>query len=550
MILCNPKKLKRNKMLHRFIPFCLFSLLIACSGENTTNVESGTRDQILHGSNATEPQGLDPHIVTGLPENRISKALFESLLTRNSKTLAIEPAAAESWQISDDNLTYRFKLRDDLKWSNGEPLTAKDFHYGFRRMLHPSIASENAYNYFAIVNAEEYNTGEIEDFSQVGVTVEGNSLIIKLETETPLFLDWLTKFTTAPVHQATIEAHGNMSDRGTNWTRAENMVSNGPFTLEEWTPNKIIKVKKNPYYWDKERIKLNGIYFYPIDSQVTEERMFRDGQIHVTLAGSIPVEKIAWYKENRPENLDIYPTYSSYYYLINTTTEGLTDPRVRRALAMSIDRQLIVDRVTKGGQLPAFAVNPVNPDGYTPITDLEFNVEKARALLAEAGYPNGEGLPPIEILYNTQESHRQIALVIQQMWKQNLNIETTLTNQEWKVYLDNRRQLNYQIARAGSSADVTDPSDFLNSFTSDSGMNDTGWGIPEYDKLILRGLSISDLDERYKVFQQAEKLLMEEVPVIPIYYYTRIKLKSTDIKNMNENMLDYPSYKDIYLSDE
>ena len=537
------------------LPYCIAILaflcfITGCTSESTSTVTLDNAGQILRIGSGTEPPDLDPHIITGQIEINTITSLFEGLVSRDPVTLAVIPAAADTWQISDDGLTYTFHIRPDAKWSNGEPLTAEDFYYSWQRILNPAIASENAYHYYSIVNAEEYNNGIIEDFGQVGIQVENSNLVFRLKDPEPLFLEWLTKNTSFPVHRKTIEAHGRISDRGSAWTRAGNLVSNGPFTLEEWVTNKIIRVTKNPYYWDRGRIKLDEMHFLPVESMTTEERMFRDGQLDMSMLGNIPTEKIEWYKQNQPDHISITPVYATYYYMLNTTMEPLDDVMVRRALAMSIDRQIIVDKVTKGGQIPAFTLNPVNPKGYSPISFLEYNVEQARQLLAEAGYPDGKGFPAVEILYNTLESHRQVAQVIQEMWKQNLNIETTLVNQEWKVFLDTQKQLAYHISRSGGGSEVADPSDFLDGYTSGSGMNNTGWKNAEFDALVKRGKTAADPLERYGLFQQAEKILIDEVPIIPIYYYTKIYLRSPRVKGWKDNLLDYVSYKDVYLDVE
>jgi len=381
--------MRNPKISALFCPILMTAVLLLSAGCGSESVPAGGPEATspppvrpLRISNGTEPPDLDPQITTGSPEINIILSLFEGLVARDPATLAIVPALAESWEISEDTLTYTFHLRNDAKWSNGEPLTADDIYYSWQRLLHPDIASENAYHYYPIINAEEYNKGTLTDFSQVGIEVQGDSLTFRLREPAPLFIEWLAKQTAYPVHRRTIEAHGKISDRGTAWTRAGNMVSNGPFLLEEWTTNKIVRVRKNPYYWDRDRVKLEEIHFLPIESMTTEERMFRDGQIDMTLSGYIPPEKIEWYRQNLPEQMFINPVYITYFYMLNTTVKPLDDVRVRRALALSIDRQAIVDNVTKGGQIPAYALNPTNPDGYTPDTFLAYDIAEAKRLLA------------------------------------------------------------------------------------------------------------------------------------------------------------------------
>lgn len=533
--------------LRRFYLFVLCSALICagCSQEQLSNVDTGTRDQILHLGNGTEPQDLDPQTVTGEPERNIILALFEGLISRNPETLELIPAVAESWEVSQDQMTYTFHLRKNAVWSNGDPLTAGDFVYTFNRMLHPQLGHEYATSYYPILNAEKFNTGQISDFAEVGIKAPDDlTLQVTMERAWPLFLETISDI--PPVHKATIEKFGQMWDRGTAWTRPGNIVSNGPFVLEEWTPNKNIIVTRNEKYWDKARVKLNKIVFYPVDNSTTEERMFRTGQLH--MISNLPTEKIAEYEKEFPELIKNYPLYGTYAYVLNTTRPPLTDARVRKALAMTIDREQIVNNVTKGGQIPAYTLNPSDPNGYQPDNGIEYNVEKARQLLAEAGYPDGKGFPVFEILYNTLEGHQQIAQAIQQMWQTNLNIQTTLVNQEWKVYLDTMNQKQFDIGRMGLIAGIADPGDFLDSFTTTSGMNRTGWANPQFDALIKQAISIADKPERFRLFREAEKIFTDEVPMIPIYFYTRTRVVSPDLKGWHYNLLDYNLYKDIYLS--
>ena len=527
----------------------LFALLtlIACSSDHQLN-DRIYNGQVLHIGNGTEPQDLDPHTVTGVPELKLNMALFEGLLARHPESLELIPAIAKSWHHNDSENSYTFHLRNNAKWSNGDPLTANDFVYSWRRLMHPLLGNEYATNNYAIVNAEAYHKNEIIDFEQVGIkALNDYTLEFVLREKNPMFLQAMADRSTFPVHQATIEAHGKMTDRGTRWTRPENIVSNGPFKLLKWEPNNIITMVKNPNYWDRDKVLLNAMHFYPIENLSTEERMFRTGRLQLTTTGYIPTDKIKIYQEEYPDKITITPIYATYFYLINTEKKPFDDVRIRKALALSIDRQSIVDNVIKGGQKPAYSLNPPDPNGYLPASGVGYDTEKAKQLLAEAGYPNGEGFPSFEILYNTVEHHRKIALTIQQMWKNTLGIDATLTNQEWKVYLNTRKEKQYSIARAGSVGSFNDPVDFLDTYTSESGMNDTGWSNSRFDQLINQASQIKNKEERFSLFQEAEKILTDEVPLIPIYYYTKIKLKSPKVMGWHENLLDHPYYKGVYI---
>jgi oligopeptide transport system substrate-binding protein len=513
-------------------------------------VESGNRDGVFHFGNHSEPQGLDPHIVTGIPEHHILGALFEGLVVKNPYTLDIEPGVAVSWAISEDGLTYTFRLRNNAKWSNGDPVTAEDFRWSRQRGLSPLLGSEYSYMYYPIVNAEAYNNGNLPDFSQVGVKVIGElTLEVELHSPTPYFLQLLDHYSMFPVHRATVESFGSASDRLTQWAREGNIVTNGAFVLTEWQVNSHLRVEKSPLYWDADAIDLNAIVFYPTENLVTEERMFRDGQLHRT--EEIPLEKIRDYQTGQPEVTSIAPWIGSYFYMINTKQEPLTDVRVRKALAMSVDRALIADTVTQGVYTSSTALVPPGTLGYYPPQVFEYDPEQARQLLAEAGYPDGEGFPAFEILYNTHEDHRKIAVAIQQMWMKNLNIQVNLVNQEWKVYLDSHNNMNYDIARRGWIGDYVDPYTFLGMYITDGGNNKTGFSNARYDEIILKEAPAElDRDKRYALYFEAETILLESMPILPIFTYQFKHLIQTSVKGMPPNIMDYYNYKYVSLVPE
>ncbi|HVR35044.1 MAG TPA: peptide ABC transporter substrate-binding protein, partial [Methylomirabilota bacterium] len=347
------------------------------------------------------------------------------------------------------------------------------------------------------------------------------------------------------VHLPTVEKHGTLDGRDNPWTRAGNFVGNGPFTLKEWKLNQIISVEKSSTYWDADTVRLKEIHFYPIENTDAEERAFRSGQLHVSYV--VPLPKIEYYQREQPELLRIDPYLGSYFYRINVTKPPLDNPKVRRALAMAVDRRSIAENVTKAGQRPAHAMTYPGIGGYTPEASIPTDFDQARKLLAEAGYPEGRGFPPIEILFNTQESHKTIAEAIQQMWRKELNINATLVNQEWKVYLDTQKQLNYQICRAGWIGDYPDPKTFLDMWVTGGGNNDTGWSNAEYDRLIAEADRTADDAQRLEIYQRAEAILLEETPVIPIYYYTRVYLKHPAVQGWHPTLLDHHPYKHVYL---
>ncbi len=343
-----------------------------------------------------------------------------------------------------------------------------------------------------------------------------------------------------------IEKFGSATDRFTKWTRPGNFVGNGPFRLVGWKLNKFVRVEKDPGYWDAAKVRLNAVVFYPTENIGTEERMFRSGQLHFT--NDTPIDKIPAYKKDHPDEIRLDLYLGTYFYAFNVTRPGLTDVRVRKALAMTVDRKTLVDTVLKGVNVPAYAIVPPGTLGYQPPKLFDFDPEAARRLLAEAGYPDGKGMPPLEILYNTHEGHRKIAVALQQMWKKYLNIDVTMVNQEWKVYLDTRERMDYTISRASWIGDYVDPSTFLEMWIKDGGNNKTGWSNAEYDELVLRKIpAMKTPEERLAGFFRAETILMQEMPILPIYTYATKHLVSPSVKGMPTNIMDYYSFKHIYL---
>lgn len=529
--------------------YILISLfLVACGGgDNLTRVESGNQEGVLHFGNGTEPQGLDPHIVTGVPEHHIINALFEGLVTKNPYTLEPEPGVAESWDISEDGLIYTFHLREDAVWSNGDPVTAEDFRWSWERVLSPELGSQYNYMLYPVLNAEAFANGEITDFSQVGARVlDQHTFQVELENPTPYLLQLLDHYSTYPVNPRNILAYGTMTDRISQWTRVGNIVTNGPFELTEWAINSRIRVEKSETYWDADNIKLNAIVYYPTENMTTEERMFRDEELHFT--NTIPIDKIRTYEDVAQDMIQISPYLGTYYYLINTTREPFNDLRVRKALALSIDRDLLTETVMQGTVSPAYALTPPGTLGYQPPITFSYDPEEAQRLLAEAGYPNGEGFPSFDILYNTLDEHRRIAVAIQEMWRETLGINAELFNQEWRVYLDAQNNMNYDISRRGWIGDYVDPNTFLDMMITDGGNNKTGFADERYDELVM-DIAPTKLDEheRFEDYYEAESILMEDMPIIPLYTYQSRHLRHPSLQGLPPNILDYYNWRYVYL---
>lgn len=526
--------------------FSLLSLLFVNCLHKTTLVEKGINEQILHIGNQVEPQDLDPQIITGVQEFRIVSALFEGLTILDPKDLHPLPGAAQSWTISDGGRTFTFKLRKNGRWSNGRPVIASDFVFSFKRILSPRLASEYSYMLFCMKNAEAFNQGAIKDFSEVGVrATDDTTLIISLTKPTPYFLSLISHNSWYPVNPKTILKFGGIDERGTKWTRPENLVGNGSFMLHKWRLMTVIELKKNPLYWDRANVRLNGICFYPIDNIQTEERAFRTGQLHITT--SLPLNKIEWYKVNNPTMLRLDPYLATYFYLINVNRPPFNDVRVRTAFSMAIDRESIVKNILKGGQTPAYCFTPPNTGGYACEPQLRFDTAQARRLLAQSGFSEFRPFPHFSLLYNTSETHHTIAQAIQEMWKKHLGINATLKNQEWKVYLAATHAQDYDIARMGWSGDYNDPTSFLDMWITGGGNNRTGWSNPVYDTLIVTASRCLDQNQRFLLFQKAERLLLDELPIIPVYFNTNDFLVHPSVKGWYPNILNYHPYSMVYL---
>ncbi len=542
---------RRSFLLATSLTF--LALTTGCGKKDTAATDTGSpqtpqavaTSKTLRVGNGTEPVDLDPHVVTGVQEHKIITALLEGLVTY-SPTGDIIPGAAESWTVSDDGLVYTFRLRPNAKWSNGEPVTSQDFVSSFKRILTPSLGAEYAYKLFHLVGAEEFNTGKLTDFTKVGaVGVDAHTLRLTLKHRTPFLIESLLHYAWFPVHIPTVAKFDGLTRKGSAWTRAGNYVGNGPFNLVEWKQNQKIVVTRSPTYWDHASVKLDAIEFFAIDNSDTEERLFRTGRLDY--AYSLPLTKIETY---RRENADTYreaPYYGTYFYRLNTTRKPLDDKRVRRALALGIDRESIIKNILRAaGQKPALNFTPPSPK-FSADARISGDLVEARRLLAEAGYPDGKGLPQVEILFNTSESHRVIAEAIQQMWKTRLGVDATIINQEWKVYLDSQQTLNYQVARAGWIGDYGDPHTFLDMWVTGGGNNQTGWSNADYDRLLRGALQTKTEPERMAVYQQLEALLADEVPVIPIYFYTRVYAISPKVKNWVSTPLDNRAWKWVDL---
>lgn len=524
----------------------LITLSTGCR-DRATLVQQANVSNTLLLANGTEPADLDPQIVTGSPESRLVLALFEGLVRYDPVTLDPLPGVAESWELADDGVTYTFHLRADAKWSDGVPVTAHDFVRSYERMLLPAMASENSEALYFMAGAADFNQGISDDFSTVGCrAIDDRTLVVRAARPTPFLIRMMSARTWFPIPVHVLEQHDAMRRKGTQWTRLENIVSNGPYVLTEWKQNQFIQVSRSATYWDRAKVNLDHIKFFPIESQTSEDAAYRSDQLHRT--SNVPVNKIETYRKERPDELRIAPFSGTYFYSFNTTRPPLDDARVRRALAMAIDREAITREITRAGEQPAHRFTPDGISGYvSTVPGVSLNLVKARELLAEAGFPGGQGFPPITLLYNTSENHRVIAEAVQQMWRRELGVDIQLENQEWKVYLDSIHLGNFDISRNAYIVAPDDPTRFLESTRTGHGFNVAGWSNAEYDRLLAASLDEVEPAKRWKIFTAMEELLFEEMPIAPVYHYTNKYLIRPEVKNWTDNMLNTYPLREVLL---
>lgn len=496
-------------------------------------------ERYLNTDASAEPETLDPNLATGNVESRHLVALFEGLTNYNPKTLAAMPGVAESWTVSPDGKAYTFIIRKNAKWSDGTPLTADDFVYSYERLLNPKTGGKYASLMYVLKNAQAYNTGKITDPKLLGVTAKDpQTLVLELEYPAP-YLTYLTSFHTFyPVPRQAIEKNGNA------WTRPENFVGNGPFVMKEWTPHKSILAVKNPTYWDVANVKLDGIRFWPIEDQETAVKLFEDGQLDI--AWYLPTVKIPALR-TRPE-YHREPWFATEYYWVNIHDPVLKDPRVRRALALAIDRKTLSEKFLYGLTVPLGTVTAIGTPNYTPPANaLTFNPAEAKKLLAEAGIKDPSAVT-VEIMYNTKDENKTVAQVVQQMWKQNLGITVTLRNQEWKSYVKDMTQKNYSgLCRSGWIGDFPDAITFLDMFASNNQMNNGYWKSPKLDELVAAANQESNVQKRAQIMQQIEQILLTELPTIPIFQKNKDYMIKSYVKGYDSNLIDIHPWKFVSL---
>jgi len=522
--------------------------LFACGGcaKRETTADEGNRTRTLLIGNKAEPATLDPQVLNAFTDMRVAMTLFEGLTVLDDATAKPLPGAAERWDISPDGLVYTFHLRANGKWSNGDPVTAEDFVYSFRRILTPALASVYAYMLWPIKNAEAFNTGKLKDFSAVGITAaDARTLRVTLERPTAYLLALAAHSTWFPVPRGTVEKFGKMETRDTLWTRPGNLVGNGAFVLTEWKPNARITVAKNPHYWNAAKNQLERVQFFPIEKSDAEELAYRAGQLHVTF--SVPTSKIAVYRQQSPERLRVDPYLESSYLSINVTKPPLNNPKVRRALAMALNRAAICERIYGGTRTPAFTIVPPNCGGYNAPAGQKEDFATARALLAEAGFSGGAGLPALPLQVENDDKTPKAAEIIQAIWLKELGVKTTIEQVEQKTGLQNLQTLAYSLGLSGWIADYPDPYTFLETFRKGNGNNFTGWGSPAYDALLDEAGNTVDPAKRLALLQRAEAVLLEEIPAAPLNFGSRSYLIHPAVKNWQASPLGLNRLQDIEL---
>ncbi len=494
--------------------------------------------------NGAEPETLDPSLITGQPEGRLVNALFEGLtsFTAEGKT---QPGMAESWTVSEDGKTYTFKMREDVQWSDGRKLTAHDFVKSWRRTLTPETAAIYNYQLFYVKNAQAFAEGKIKDFGEVGVkAVDDRTLEVTLENPTSFFLDLCA---TPPLAPTPVDLIDRLGD---DWIKPGNIVTNGAYLLDEWRINHKIRLKKNPSYWNSRNVALDTIEAMPISKATVAFNFYSSGLADLIMDKNLTPNALLEELKQRPD-FNASPCLAVYFLRYNCTKPPFNDPRVRKAFSLAIDKRRIVQKITRAGELPAASFVPPGIPGYEPPDGSTFDPEAARKLLAEAGYPDGNGFPRPSYLYNESEQNESIAVEVQSMLRENLGVDISLSRQEWKVYLNSLSSLDYDMARSSWVGDYPDPNTFLDMFVDGNGNNRTGWSDAAYDQLIADAAKETNPARRFEILRQAENLLVnDQAPICPLFFYVGIQLFDPEkLAGILPNVLDEHPLKAISRKD-
>ena len=537
-------------MLKYYFLFVVFVLFISCSKiDNVVSQNQANRNQTLIINIGSEPYTLDPSFNVTADTLIYLTHIFEGLVNKD-KYGKIIPAAAKSWNVSSDGLVYTFHLRDDAYWSDGNPVIAKDFVYSFRRLFDPQVKSKYAYQYSVIKNAKAINSGEIE-IKYLGVeAIDDYTLEIILELPLTYFLEILSYPTFYPLREDIITLYG------TNWTSsAQTLVGNGPFKVTERVLDKSIIMERNEFYWDKDNVYPSRLEFVLTNNNYYSMRSVMEEKIY--FSRNFPREEIA--SLDKSGYIKNVPRVATYYYFINVTNEVLSDINIRKALSLAIDRNYIVENITKTGERPAGALVPYGVSGffgdfrenggdYIDLTKENYanNVKEAKRLMMLAGYMNGVGFPTLTFK-TTHGVHKYIFDAIQKMWKEHLGINVVLEELEWADLVTQRFDKNIEIASGGWNGDFDDPINFLSIFLSYSANNNSVYSNNRYDDLIKSATLITDPSHRMLTMYKAEELLIRDMAIIPIYFYNEPLLVSPKLKGVQYDSMGKHSFSKAYL---
>jgi oligopeptide transport system substrate-binding protein len=507
--------------------------IASCGG----SAEPGSSASVLHRGLDSEPESLDPHKVRSTQAADVLRDIGEGLLGY-SETGELLPAAATSWEVSEDGLTYTFQLRPEARWSNGDTVTAEHFVFSLRRLVDPATAAFYAQALEAIVNSQEVVAGELPA-SDLGVeAIDPLTLKVSLQQPTPYLLGLLTYPNTFPVHPGSVAEHGDA------FSRAGNLLSNGAYVLASWEPGSVLELVRNEHYWNNAETALDAVHHHVLTQEVTEYNRYRAGELHVT--GNVPPEKMKQVREEIPDELFISTYLGVYYYGFNLTKPPFkNNPQLREALSMAIDRGILVEKITGRGEVPAYSWVPPGVDNYDPrrfhyaeLTQDERNV-RARSLYREAGYSKENPLQ-VELRYNTSDTQQRMALAVQSMWRDVLGVETTLINEEFQVLLANMREREVtQVFRSSWTGDYNDAHTFLSIMQSGNPSNMPGYENELYDSLMQKAANQIDLDKRRAYLEEAERVLLADHAVIPIYFFVSKHLVSPEVVGWGDNVLNY-----------
>ncbi len=507
---------------------------------------SSARQGILLFGNGSEPDNLDPNIMAAAVESNIESALFEGLVNIAIDGQGILPGVAERWDISPDQRTYTFHLRSDARWSDGSPVTAGDFEYGFRRVFTPSIGCITADSGYAIDGSYDYQNGRNPSADSVGVrALDPHTLQLRLGHPTPYILYVLGLAPMMPVPKAVVERFGGGLAPGTPWTRPGNHVSNGAFMLKSWQQNANVTVVRNPYYWDRAHVRLSEIRFFPTDNPDTEERLFRTGGLHITYR--VPLSKISSYRAQAGSGYTVTPLLATWFVPFNTHRAPFDKVAVRRAFALAIDREELVPKVLHDSGTPAHSLTRPGTGGYTPPAFADHDPALARRLLAEAGYPGGVGFPRVEFLARNSGTDALMAEALQQVWLRELGIRVEIVQQEPKVAINSFHAFDYQVGISGYFYSMQSPELMLTTARSGTPSNMVNWSSPEFDAAFSAAEQATTTAQHTAAVDVMERLISEEAPYAPLYFLNQCQLVHPLLKGFRGNPLQQIDWRELSL---